>query len=302
MSGRRVGARITSNAYKSDYPQDARFDGSPTRAGTIAAILAQEEDDDVTNTSDSPLLIDARGEVVTWTLNRPAVRNAVNLALLERLDAELDSLRRDPPRVLVLGATAPGFCAGIDLKESRGATAEFAHQRVTLMHRVLDTLRRFPAPVITAIDGACAGLGTELAISGDLRVASPASRFSYPEPRVAVPSPAHHLVALVGLARAQELLLTARWMNATEAERIGLVTRVADDVDAAAGELAAEVAKLAPRSIMLTKENMSLSIYAGAEAASRHHIDGVTSAAWTSDRAEALAAFAERREPSFTGS
>ena len=63
MSGRRVGARITSNAYKSDYPQDARFDGSPTRAGTIAAILAQEEDDDVTNTSDSPLLIDARGEV-----------------------------------------------------------------------------------------------------------------------------------------------------------------------------------------------------------------------------------------------
>ncbi|HMM40458.1 MAG TPA: enoyl-CoA hydratase/isomerase family protein [Thermomicrobiales bacterium] len=248
------------------------------------------------------LLIASDGQVVTWTLNRPAVRNAVNLALLQRLDAELDALRREPPRVLILGATAPGFSAGIDLKESRGASAEFAHQRVTLMHRVLDKLRRFPSPVITAIDGVCAGLGTELAISGDLRVASPGSRFGYPEPRVAVPSPAHHLVALVGLARAQDLLLTARWMGADEGERIGLVSRVADDVDIAARELAAEVAKLSPISLMLTKENMSLSIHAGVEAASRHHIDGVTSAAWTSDRAEALAAFAERREPSFTGS
>ena len=167
------------------------------------------------------------------------------------------------------------------------------------MHRVLDKLRRFPSPVITAIDGVCAGLGTELAISGDLRVASPGSRFGYPGPRVAVPSPAHHLVALV---RAQDLLLTARWMGADEGERIGLVSRVADDVDIAARELAAEVAKLSPISLMLTKENMSLSIHAGVEAASRHHIDGVTSAAWTSGRAEALAAFAERREPSFTGS
>ncbi len=248
------------------------------------------------------LLVEADGDITIWSLNRPAVRNAVNLALLERLDVELDALRHDRPRVLILRATAPGFCAGIDLKESRGATAEFAHARVTLMHRVLDKLRRFPSPVITAIDGVCAGLGTELAISGDLRIASPASRFSYPEPKVAVPSPAHHLIALVGLARAQDLLLTARWMGAAEAERIGLVSQIADDVDAAARELAAEVAKLAPISLLLTKENMSLSVHAGAEAASRHHIDGVTSAAWTSDRAEALAAFAERREPSFTGS
>ncbi|HQZ88862.1 MAG TPA: enoyl-CoA hydratase/isomerase family protein [Thermomicrobiales bacterium] len=254
------------------------------------------------NATESSLLVAADGDIVTWTLNRPAVRNAVNLALLELLDAELDALRRNPPRVLILGATAPGFCAGIDLKESRDASAEFAHVRVTLMHQVLDKLRRFPSPVITAIDGACAGLGAELAISGDLRVASPTSRFGYPEPRVAVPSPSHHLISLVGLARAQDLLLTARWVPAPEAESFGIVSRIAVDADTAAQELAAQVAKLAPRSLMLTKENMNLSIRAGAEAASRHHIDGVTSSAWTSDRAEALAAFAERREPSFTGS
>lgn len=251
---------------------------------------------------DASLLMEQSGAIAVWTINRPAVRNAVNLALLERLDAELDALARNPPRVLILGATAPGFCAGIDLKESRDATAEFAHTRVALMHRVLNKLRRFPSPVITAIDGACAGLGTEIAISGDLRVATPASRFSYPEPKVAVPSPAHHLVALVGLSRAQDLLLTARWMGAAEAERVGLVTRVVEDADAAARELAAEVARLSPRSLVLTKENVYLSLDAGGDAASHHHIDGVTSAAWTSDRVEALAAFAERRDPIFTGS
>jgi len=240
--------------------------------------------------------------IVTWTLNRPAVRNAVNLALLERLDAELDALKQNPPRVLILGATAPGFCAGIDLKESHGATADFAHKRVALMHGVLDKLRRFPCPVITAIDGACAGLGAEIAISADLRVASPSSRIGYPEPRVAVPSPAFHLVALVGMARAQDLLLTARWVEAEEALRMGIFSRIAEDPDEAALALARQVAKLSPTSLTLTKHNIYLSLNQGVAAASHHHIDGVTSAAWTSDRAEALAAFAEKREPTFTGS
>lgn len=251
--------------------------------------------------SESSLLIEANGGIVTWTLNRPAVRNAVNLALLERLDAELDALKQNPPRVLILGATAPGFCAGIDLKESQGATVYFAHKRVALMHVVLDKLRRFPCPVITAINGACAGLGAEIAISGDLRVASPSSRIGYPEPRVAVPSPAFHLVALVGMARAQDLLLTARWVGAEEAMQFGIFNRIAEDVDDAAHALATEVAKLSPTSLTLTKENIYLGVRDGAAAASHHHIDGVTSAAWTTDRTEALAAFAEKREPKFTG-
>ncbi|MCO5175589.1 MAG: enoyl-CoA hydratase/isomerase family protein [Thermomicrobiales bacterium] len=250
----------------------------------------------------SLLTTEAVDGIVTWTLNRPAVRNAVNLALLEQLDAELDALRQSPPRVLILGATAPGFCAGIDLKESQGATADFAHKRVALMHRVLDKLRRFPCPVITAINGVCAGLGAEIAISGDLRIASPSARLGYPEPRVAVPSPAFHLVTLIGMARAQDLLLTARWVGAEEALQFGIFNRIAEGVDAAARDLAMEVAKLSPMSLTLTKENIYLGVCDGAAAASHHHIDGVTSAAWTSDRTEALAAFAEKREPSFTGS
>ena len=250
---------------------------------------------------ESPVLVETGSEIAVLTLNRPRVRNAVNLAMLEALERALAELETDPPRAVILRASAPGFSAGADLKESREQPPEFAHTRVVTMHRVLGKLRRFPAPVVSAIDGVCAGLGCELAISGDLRLASPASRLGYPEPKVAVPSPAHHLVHLIGLSRAQDMLLTARWVEAEEAARIGLVTRVVDDVERAARALAAQVAELAPRAQRLSKENLALSTRAGLEAAVAHHIAGVSGAAYTADRREALAAFAEKRPPRFSG-
>jgi enoyl-CoA hydratase/carnithine racemase len=136
------------------------------------------------------IVITREGEVATILLNRPAARNAVNFAMLQRLGAALDDLRAAPPRAVLLRASPPGFCAGLDLKDPREASSDHVAVRVRLMHRVLRGLRTFPAPVIAAIDGVAAGLGMELVISGDLRLASPGSRFSYPEPRVAVPSPA----------------------------------------------------------------------------------------------------------------
>lgn len=250
---------------------------------------------------ESPVLVETGPEIACLTLNRPHVRNAVNLAMLETLERVLDDMAPNPPRAVILRATLPGFSAGADLKESREQPPEFAHTRVVTMHRVLGKLRRFPAPVICAIDGVCAGLGCELAISGDLRLATPASRLGYPEPKVAVPSPAHHLVQLIGLAWAQDMLLTARWVGAEEAARTGLVTRVVDDVEREARALAAQVAELAPRAQRLSKENLALSTRAGLEAAVAHHIAGVSDAAYTADRREALAAFAAKRPPRFTG-
>lgn len=254
------------------------------------------------NVAETHLELERDAHIATLTINRPAVRNAVKFAMLEHLEMILDELHRDLPRALIVRAAAPGFSSGIDLKEARDASTERVHARVTLMHRVLRKLRHLPAPVIVAVDGVAVGLGCELVISGDLRLASRASRFSYAEVRVAVPSPSHHLIWLVGLARAQDLLLTGRWLEAEEAERIGFITRVVDDPDVAARALAEDLCRLAPLSVSATKENMRMSVTAGLEAATQHHIDGVTSAAWTSDRREALAAFAERREPHFTGS
>ncbi len=249
--------------------------------------------------TDRPLIVRVDGDIVTLCLNRPRARNAVNIDLLIELENTLDSLYQEPPRVIVLTATPPGFCAGIDLKESREATADFARARVSTMHRVLRKLRLIPVPVITAVDGVTAGLGTELMISGDLRFATRSSRFSYPEPRVAVPSPAHRLVWLVGLSKAQDMLLTARWVEPDEGERIGLITRAVDDLDAAVHETIETLRGLSPLALAMTKENLWVSIQAGSEGASAHHIAGVTLAATTDDRHEALAAFLEKRAPRF---
>lgn len=234
-------------------------------------------------------------------IDRPDSRNAINFSMLQALEGYLEDLHADPPHLLVFRATEPGFCAGIDLKESREASSDFVGTRVSTMHRCLHLLRSLPAPVIGAINGFAVGLGSELAISADLRIVSPDARFSYPEPRVAVPSPSQHLVWLIGLAKAQDMLLTARWIEAPEAERWGLATHIADDLDRAIGELSHQILNLAPLSMRRTKENLWITMTDGVEAASRHHQDGVTEAADTEDRKEALRAFAEKRAPEFTG-
>lgn len=246
-----------------------------------------------------PLIVRVDNGIATLCLNRPRARNAVNIDLLNELENTLDALYQDLPRAIILTATPPGFCAGIDLKESREASADFARARVSTMHRVLRKLRLIPVPVISAVDGVTAGLGTELMISGDLRFATRSSRFSYPEPRVAVPSPAHRLVWLIGLSRAQDMLLTARWVEPEEGERIGLITRAVDDLDTAVSDTIETLRGLSPLALAMTKENLWVSIHAGSEGASAHHIAGVTLAATTEDRHEALAAFLEKRAPRF---
>src|SRR3712207_60924 len=126
---------------------------------------------------DEGIRLEWEGQIATITLDRPRYRNAVNLAMLAALERMIDALRAAPPRAVILRATAPGFCSGIDLKESLGATPEFALHRVTTMHRMLGKLRSLPVPVVAAIDGVCTGLGCELAISADIRLATATSRF-----------------------------------------------------------------------------------------------------------------------------
>jgi enoyl-CoA hydratase/carnithine racemase len=251
--------------------------------------------------NDNRIVLERDEHVATLRLNRPEAHNAVNFEMLRALEAALDDIAASPPRMVILSAVEPGFCAGIDLKESRETTPEFARTRVTTMHRMLTKLRRLPVPVIGALNGVCAGLGCELAISADIRIATSDARFSYPEPRVAVPSPTHHLIRLIGLGRAQEMLLTARWIDAREARDIGLVTRVVDDIGTAVGVEVERFMGLSPLSLRRTKENILKALYEGTDAADVHHIEGVVEAASTADRKEALAAFAEKRAPRFTG-
>jgi enoyl-CoA hydratase/carnithine racemase len=261
-------------------------------------LIAKAQNGDTMHES---LRLERTGRIAELIIDRPESRNAINYTMLQALESYLRQLHADPPSVVILRAVDPGFTAGIDLKESREASSDFVRIRVSTMHRCLNLLRSLPAPVIGAINGVTVGLGCELAISADLRLVTPDARFRYPEPRVSVPSPAAHLVWLIGLARAQDMLLTARWIEADEALAWGLATRVVDDLDRAVDELCAELLEMAPLSVRRTKENLWISITDGIFAASQHHQDTVTEAADTEDRKEALRAFAEKRPPSFTG-
>lgn len=251
---------------------------------------------------DAPVLLAFDGDTATLTLNRPRYRNAADLALLEALIEAAERLERERPRVVLLRGAGPAFCAGIDLRAMQAADTPAATRHlIATMHRALSDLRALTVPVVAVIQGACVGLGVELAISADLRIAAPTARFSYREPAVAVPSPAWRLIQVVGLARAQDLLLTARWVDAEEALALGLVSRVAEDAEASAREVTEQIAALAPLAVVETKRNIALSLNQGTAAAAQHHVDAVVAARQTEDGHEALAAFAEKREPRFVG-
>lgn len=202
------------------------------------------------------LVLSAReGAVVTLTLNRPEKRNALDLALVRRLGAELDALAADPEvRALVItGAGDKAFVAGADIAElrERGAEESLAGINSGLFRKV----EEFPWPVVAAVRGFALGGGMELAMACDIRVAGESARFGQPELNLGILPAAggmHRLPALVGMGLAKDLVLTGRVLDAREALAAGLVSRVVPDERLleeaqAAARAAAGMAPLATR-------------------------------------------------------
>jgi len=191
--------------------------------------------------TDGPLLADrpAAG-VLRLRLHRPARRNALDGALVEALDG---ALRRVKARAVVIGSSTPGtFCAGADLGLPDAERALVSDRLYALYARMTE----LAVPLVAAVDGAAVGGGAQLAVACDLRVAGRTARLRFPGAGHGLAVGAWALPALVGRGRALDLCLTMRWVEAEEALRIGLVDRVADDPDAAAVALAAELARLDP--------------------------------------------------------
>jgi enoyl-CoA hydratase len=234
---------------------------------------------------------DERGPVTLITLDRPERRNAVDLEALAALARAVETAAG---RVIVLTGSAGHFCAGADLTgvEDEGFAVE--------LHRVLSALRRVPVPVIAAVEGAALGAGTQLAIASDLRVAEPDARFGVPAARLGLMVDlwtVRRLTSIVGQGPAGAILLGADQLDGSRAHDLGLVQRLGP-LDSAL-EWADELARLAP----LTIAGHKLGLRAVED-------DGVGSddyerafgAAWASrDLQEGIAAFRERRDPSFEG-
>lgn len=248
------------------------------------------------------------GQVARVTISRPERRNALNHRGLEELHDGVRRASADDVRSLIVTGDADHFCSGADLTELE----DLAFTRA--LRTVLDDLGALPFPTIAAIAGACMGLGSQIALSCDLRIATPDARFAVPVAKLGLMVDhwtVQRLALLAGHSTARWMLLTAESVAAAEAHRVGLVHRLVDVPDgaspgatvlAAAEELADGITRLAPLSLRAAKLGLDLLQRPTGEVDPDGSYVAAFEAAWASDDiVEGRRAFTERRPPVFRG-
>jgi len=259
-------------------------------------------------TQDDPLLLrhdDARG-VVTVTMNRPQAFNALSEGMLDALQAECDALAKDESaRVLIVAAAGKAFCAGHDLREMRAAPSMGYYQQLfARCAKVMQALQQLPIPVIARVQGVATAAGCQLVASCDLAVALRSARFAVSGVNLGLfcSSPAVALSRNMGRKEAFEMLVTGEFLDAAEAQRRGLVNRLADDaagLDAAVEHLAASIVAKPRQAVALGKQLFYRQLEAGVAAA---YVDaGHTMACNMMDEAalEGVQAFVDKRPPAW---
>lgn len=250
-----------------------------------------------------------RGPVRHVVLNRPQKRNAMNDELIAGIGIALrDAAADDAVRVVVVRGAGAMFSSGMD-HGMLGQLAADPRALRLLRRQILDTwnlAEEMPKPVIAQIHGACLGGALELALACDLRVMAADAVAGLVETRVGlVPDVggSSRLPAVVGLGRAKELIMASKVIDGTEAERIGLVNRVApaDQLDAATEQLAAELLACAPIAVGLAKRLLDAAAKPALSTALELEVSAQQLCAQSADFSEAILAFVEKRPAAFSG-
>ncbi len=251
--------------------------------------------------------------ILILTLNRPEAMNCMNFDLIETLqkivkESDFDLSIRV---IIVTGAPPPegkkaSFSAGADLIERRTLTDDQVRRFISTVREALTTVEKARVPVIAAINGFAFGGGTELALACDLRIASANALMGLTETSLGIipgGGGTQRLPRIVGLAKAKELIYTARRFNADTALEIGLVSQVVepDKLMDAALKLAAEITKNAPIAVQQAKFVLNNGSECSLGVALPLESKAYEITIPTKDRLEALAAFAEKRKPVFQG-
>jgi enoyl-CoA hydratase/carnithine racemase len=255
--------------------------------------------------SESGLVVETRGHVRVLTLDRPERRNALSTALQADLIEELLACAEAPDvRAIVLTGTGPAFCAGFDLKEirERDLRGERFRPPMTRPTRSLfEVVTETPVPIVAALQGAAVAGGFELALACDLRVAAPGIPLGLPEATIGMGANFGSVVLpkRIPMGIAMEMLLTGEYVTSEDAERWGLVNRLTDDVLPAALRLAERIAANAPISVRRMKETAVKGLELPLWQALR--LDVGPNPYLSEDRREGIAAYLEKRPPTWSG-
>ncbi|MFE6995039.1 enoyl-CoA hydratase/isomerase family protein [Microbacterium sp. NPDC057659] len=241
----------------------------------------------------APVLIEEHADRVVLRLNRPEVRNAIDLATVAALHDACGMLEREPRIALIIGSGAT-FAAGADIGELRERRRE--HALAGINSGLFDRIQRLPMPTIALIDGYALGGGAELAYACDFRIGTPDARIGNPEPGLGILAAAGaswRLRELIGEPLAKEVLLAGRILTADEARAAHLLTDIVptEELEDAGNRLADRITAQAPLAVRLTKA----AFHAPREA--HPLIDDLAQAVLfeTQDKQDRMTAFLERR-------
>ncbi len=245
----------------------------------------------------------------TIILNRPLKRNAISRLLLEQFKEALEDLHHERRvRAVIISGKGDAFCAGADVEELHETNQEddpleVWHSDSRRYRELVDSLLRFPKPIIAAVNGPVLGSGAAFVLTSDVVVAHKNAVFGLPEPRWGLVSGliSPLLVFRIGGGHAARLLLTAQEIDAEEAQRVGLFHEIVepDLVWARSAQIASECARAAPEALQLTRrllnemigEYLGTLLSAGAAVSATAHT--------TEAAAEGMSAFVEGREPNW---
>ncbi|WOH20708.1 enoyl-CoA hydratase [Paenarthrobacter sp. GOM3] len=249
------------------------------------------------------IVVEQRGRVGLVTLNRPSALNALNTALMNELVSAVRDMDTDPGiGAVVITGSAKAFAAGADIKEM--SSKSYMEMYAADWFRHWEDLTRLRIPVIAAVSGFALGGGCELAMMADFIIAGDNAKFGQPEINLGVipgMGGSQRLTRAVGKAKAMDMVLTGRFMDAEEAERSGLVSRVvpaAEVVDEAL-KAAETIASKSKPAAMVAKEVVNAAFEMGLAQGVVFERRVFHSLFATEDQKEGMAAFSEKRQPEF---
>lgn len=245
---------------------------------------------------------------ITLTLNRPEKRNAINIAMLDALDAAFNTIESDPSiRAVVVRGEGRSFCSGLDLRDvERAGGAGVGGGPAFAPDKILHRLQTLPIPVIAAVHGDVLTAGLVITLLCDLRVAAQGAKLGMTPARIGyLPNYAifRRFAEIAGVANTAEIMYLAEPVDAARAREMGLVHKVVpdDQLEAAAGQWAERIAGNAPLSVRAMKRMIARTISHAFEAEHQDLDQLGTKVRTSADAREGVRAFLEKRKPVWRG-